>query len=260
MKEGEMPLTEHLGELRKSIIVSLAFVTIAFVVAFNFSESLFNVLMFPLRDMIKFDLHRPFLHLVKKAKQTSLVFLSPTEAFWMYLKISFVAGLMVALPAIFYEVWRFISPGLLEKERKYVLPFIVSSTMLFLVGGLFCFVIVLPFGMSFLLGYQTQNLTPMISVGNYVDFCLKFILAFGVIFELPLAIVLLTRFGIVTPQSLAKKRRYAIVLCFVIGAVLTPPDAFTQGLLAIPMIVLFEAGILISRIIYKRTKKPDVVP
>lgn len=255
MKPSEMPLTDHLGELRKSIIVSLVFVSIAFVVAFHFSEGIFKGLMFPLRDMIRLDTHSPYVHLVKKAKQTSLVFLAPAEAFWMYLKISFVAGLVVALPAIFYEIWRFISPGLLEKERKYVLPFIVSSTTLFLTGGVFCFVVVLPFGMSFLLGYQTQNLTPMISVGNYVDFCLKFILAFGVIFELPLAIVLLTRFGIVTPQYLAKKRRYAIVLAFIIGAILTPPDAFTQALLAVPMIVLYEAGILISRIMYRKMKK-----
>ncbi len=255
MKEKEMPLTEHLGELRKSIVVSAVIVAIAFVVAFHFSEDIFRVLMFPLRDEIRVTVQSPFLHLVKKAKPTSLVFLAPAEAFWMYLKISFVAGLICALPAIFYEIWRFISPGLLQKEKKYVLPFITSSTALFLIGGSFCFVIVLPFGMTFLLGYQTQHLTPMISVGNYVDFCLKFILAFGVIFELPLAIILLTRFGIVTPQTLAKKRRYAIVLAFIIGAILTPPDAFTQALLAVPMIVLYEAGVLISRIMYRRMGK-----
>jgi len=248
-----MPLTDHLSELRRSILVSLAFVVIAFIVAFNYSEDIFRLLMLPLRNEIKVDVQSPFLHLGKKAKPTSLVFLAPAEAFWMYLKISFVAGLICALPAIFYEIWRFISPGLLQKEKKYVLPFITSSTALFLIGGSFCFVIVLPFAMTFLLGYQTQHLTPMISVGNYVDFCLKFILAFGVIFELPLAIILLTRFGIVTPQTLAKKRKYAVLFAFIIAAVLTPtPDAFNQTLMALPIIILYEVGILISRIMYRK--------
>lgn len=253
MKEAEMPLTEHLGELRRSILISVVFIAIAFVVAFNFSEEIFSLLMFPLKSEIKIDMISPYFHIIKKAKQTSLVFISPAEAFWMYLKISFVAGLICALPAIFYEIWRFISPGLLKKEKKYFLPFILSSTSLFLTGAVFCFVIVLPFAMTFLLGYQTRNLTPMISVGNYVDFCLKFILAFGVIFELPLIIVFLTRFGIVAPKTLAKQRKYAILFAFIAAAVLTPtPDAFNQTLMAVPIIILYEVGILISRIMYKK--------
>ncbi len=253
MKEAEMPLTQHLSDLRRSILVSVVFISIAFVVAFNFSEAIFRLLMFPLRDEIRIDGRSPFVHLAEKAKQTSLVFLSPAEAFWMYLKVSFVAGLICALPVIFYEIWRFISPGLLKKEKKYFLPFIMSSTVLFLIGALFCFVIVLPFAMTFLLGYQTKNLTPMISVGNYVDFCLKFILAFGAIFELPLVIILLTRFGIVSPKTLAKQRKYAVLFAFILAAVLTPtPDAFNQTLMAVPIIILYEAGILISRIMYRK--------
>lgn len=248
-----MPLTEHLGELRRSILISVVFIGIAFVVAFYFSEDIFNLLMFPMRGEIKVDLRTPYFHIMEKAKPTSLVFLSPAEAFWMYLKISFVAGLICALPAIFYEIWRFISPGLLQKEKKYFLPFIMSSTTLFLIGASFCFIIVLPFAMTFLLGYQTKNLTPMISVGNYIDFCLKFILAFGVIFELPLVIVFLTRFGIVSPKTLARQRKYAVLFAFILAAVLTPtPDAFNQTLMAVPIIILYELGILISRIMHKR--------
>lgn len=253
MKETEMPLTEHLSELRRSIFISLIFVGIAFVVAFNYSEGIFRLLMFPLRSEIKVNGHSPFFHLISKPKQTSLVFISPAEAFWMYLKISFVAGLVCALPAVFYELWRFVSPGLLKKEKKYFLPFMVSSTTLFAAGAMFCFVIVLPFAMTFLLGYQTKNLTPMISVGNYIDFCLKFILAFGVIFELPLVIIFLTRFGIVSPKTLAKKRKYAILIAFILAAVLTPtPDAFNQTLMAVPIIILYEVGILISRFMYRK--------
>lgn len=253
MKEAEMPLTEHLGELRKSILVSTAFIAVAFVVAFNFSEEIFRMLMFPLRSEIKVDGRSPFFHVMGKTKETSLVFLAPAEAFWMYLKISFVAGLICALPAIFYEIWRFISPGLLQKEKKYFLPFMLSSTTLFMVGASFCFVIVLPFAMTFLLGYQTKNLAPMISVGNYVDFCLKFILAFGIIFELPLAIIFLTRLGIVSPRTLAKQRKYAVLFAFIVAAALTPtPDAFNQTLMAVPIIILYEVGILVSRIMRRK--------
>ena len=253
MKKAEMPLTEHLADLRRSILISVIFIAIAFVLAFNFSEDLFRILMFPLRDELKVDGRSPFFHLIAKAKPTSLVFLSPAEAFWMYLKVSFVAGLICSLPVIFYEIWRFISPGLMSKEKKYFLPFIMSSTALFLTGALFCFVIVLPFAMTFLLGYQTTNLTPMISVGNYIDFCLKFILAFGAIFELPLVIIFLTRFGIVSPKTLAKQRKYAVLFAFILAAVLTPtPDAFNQTLMAVPIIILYEAGILISRIMYRK--------
>jgi sec-independent protein translocase protein TatC len=126
---------------------------------------------------------------------------------------------------------------------------------LFLAGALFCFVIILPFAMTFLLGYKTGSLTPMITVGSYVDFCMKFILAFGAIFELPLAIIFLARFGIVSPGGLAKNRKYAILFSFIAAAILTPtPDAFNQTLMAVPIIILYEIGILLSRIIYRKKK------
>ena len=135
------------------------------------------------------------------------------------------------------------------------MPFIFSSTILFLAGALFCFVIILPFAMTFLLGYKTGSLTPMISVGSYVDFCMKLILAFGAIFELPLAIIFLAKLGIVSPAGLAKNRKYAILLSFVAAATLTPtPDAFNQTLMAVPIIILYEIGILLSMIIYRKKK------
>ncbi|RPI33268.1 MAG: twin-arginine translocase subunit TatC, partial [Nitrospiraceae bacterium] len=158
-----------------------------------------------------------------------------------------------ALPIISYQVWKFISPGLLANEKRYLIPFLLSSTALFLAGSLFCFVIVLPFAMTFLLGYKIGTLTPMISVGSYIDFCLKFILAFGAIFELPLVIIFLTKFGIVSPRSLAKNRKYAILVSFIVAAVLTPtPDAFNQCLMAVPIIVLYEIGILLSMLIHRK--------
>jgi sec-independent protein translocase protein TatC len=193
----------------------------------------------------------PFVQLVEKnVKNTPpLIFLAPAEAFWMHMKISLIAAFIASLPVIFSQLWKFISPGLLHKEKKYVVPFVFITTVFFLVGAAYCFFLVLPFAMGFLLTYKTASMTPMLSVGSYVDFCLKFILAFGAIFELPIAIIFFTRMGFVTPKTLAKNRKYAILLAFIVAAILTPtPDVFNQTLMAVPMIVLYEVGVLVSRI------------
>ncbi len=249
-----MPLTEHLTELRKRILVSLTSVFIVFVAVFNYSEKIFELITFPLRSELKISLFSPHFQIIKK-NAAPLVFLAPAEAFWMHLKVSFVAALILSLPIIFYQLWRFIAPGLLDKEKKYVLPFVFFATAMFILGAFFCYSIVLPFAITFLLGYKTQNMTPMLSVGSYVDFCLKFVLAFGVIFELPLVIIFLTRVGIVTPAMLAKNRKFAVLFAFIAGAILTPtPDAFNQTLMAVPIIILYEIGILVSRFLYRKNK------
>ncbi|MFQ3574144.1 MAG: twin-arginine translocase subunit TatC, partial [Thermodesulfovibrionales bacterium] len=180
-------------------------------------------------------------------------------AFWMSIKISLFSGIILSLPVLFHQLWRFISPGLLPKERKYALPFIFATTILFIIGASFCFFIVLPYALSFLLTYKTGDvLMPMLSVGQYVDFCLKFVLAFGTVFELPVLIFFLTRLGIVTPQTLAKHRRYAVLLAFILAAFLTPtPDAFNQTLMAVPIILLYEVGIWVSRIFSKKDKEEE---
>lgn len=244
-----MPFTEHLSELRKRIVLSLVALLIGFALSFSYSEQIFGVITLPLRSEITFSVHSPFISFVPaKIKNPSLVFLAPAEAFWMHLKVSLVAGLLLSLPVILHQFWKFISPGLLDREKKYIGPFVVTATLLFLAGAAFCFLFVLPFAMGFLLTYKTGAMTPMLSVGNYVDFCLKFILAFGAVFELPIIIVLLTRLGLVTPKTLAKNRKYAVLLAFVVAALLTPtPDVFNQVLMAVPIIILYEAGILVSR-------------
>lgn len=252
MEDARLPITEHLSELRKRISVSLASILVFFLIAFNYSRELFDVLTFPLRSELKLSVSEPYLNIISKPS-ISLVFLAPAEAFWMHMKVAFIAAVIFSIPLLFYQLWLFISPGLLPKERRYVLPFVFSATSLFAVGSLFCFLVVLPFAMTFLLGYRTDNLTPMISVGSYIDFCMKFILAFGAIFELPLIIIFLTRFGIVAPETFAKNRKYAVLMAFIIAAVLTPtPDAFNQTLMAVPIIILYEAGILLSRMIRRR--------
>ncbi len=257
-EENKMPFTGHLSELRKRIVVSVVSILVFFVAAFNFSEDLFRVLTLPMRSSIKFLTSYPFITFIERAgEQQSLIFLAPAEALWVHLKIALIAGIIISTPIIFHQFWKFISPGLVEKEKKYALPFILSASGLFFAGALFCFVIVLPFAMKFLLNYKTESLKPMISVERYIDFCLKFILAFGVVFELPLIIIFLTRMGIVTPQTLAKNRKYAVLMAFVAAAILTPtPDAFNQTLMALPIIVLYEGGLLASRL-FIRGKKDD---
>ena len=251
-----MPLMAHLVELRKRLMVIAVFIGAAFIVLFHYSEHLFNLLIFPLSTELKIVPTKPFIHVSTK-KAVSLVFLSPAEGFWMHLKVSMVTAFVVSLPVIFFQLWRFISPGLVEEEKKYVLPFIITSTSLFLLGAAFCFIIILPFALTFLLGYKSGNLTPMLSVGSYMDFCVKFILAFGAIFELPLILIFFARFGIVTPAALAKHRRYTVLAAFIVAAVLTPtPDAFNQTLMAVPIIILYEIGIILSRLVQKTENQP----
>lgn len=250
-----MSFMEHLGELRKKITISLAAILIAFVVAFNYSEKILEFLMFPLRYTLDFSVRKMYMYYAyqDKLKDTKLVFLAPTEAFWINMKIALVAALIFALPVLFQQLWSFVSPGLHAKEKKYVMPFVFVATFLFLVGASFCFFVVLPFALGFLLTFKLGDfMMPMLSVGQYVDFCLKFVLAFGAVFELPIIIIFFTRMGFVTPKTLAKQRRYAILVAFIAAAILTPtPDVFNQTLMAVPMIVLYEVGIILSKIFVK---------
>ncbi|OGW20329.1 MAG: twin arginine-targeting protein translocase TatC [Nitrospirae bacterium GWA2_46_11] len=261
MQDEKAPLTEHLSDLRNRITISLIALFITFSIAFNFSEYIFKALMFPLKYSLDFSVKNMYVHFVpqEKLQGMELIFLAPAEAFWMNIKVAFVVGIMASLPVIFHQLWKFISPGLLPRERKYVLPFIFSATGLFMVGASFCFFIVLPFAMGFLLNYKLGDfLMPMLSVGQYVDFCLKFILAFGAVFELPIIIIFLTKLGIVTPKTLAKNRKYAALIAFIIAAFLTPtPDAFNQTLMAVPIILLYEIGIWISPLFVKKEPKTE---
>ncbi|MEN8265058.1 MAG: twin-arginine translocase subunit TatC, partial [Nitrospirota bacterium] len=187
------PLTSHLGELRNRIVITLIAVLIAFCASFYFSETIFRLLTLPLHYTIKISLDNPYFSFVPgQFFEHKLNVLRPAEALWTHIKISFIAAFIFSSPVIFYEIWRFIAPGLLEKERKYAFPFVFTTTFLFLTGSLFCFGIVLPFAMNFLQNYKMENLQFSWTIGYYIDFCLKFILAFGAIFELPVIVVFLT--------------------------------------------------------------------
>jgi len=253
---NKLPITGHLNELRQRIIVSVIVVAVSSGVCFYFSEKIFSLLVLPMNSIPRFSLSPPFFSFETLKNNTAeLVFLAPAEALWMHFKISLISGIVISSPVLLYEFWRFTAPGLLAKEKRYIFPFIIITMFLFLLGSLFCFFVVLPFAMNFLLNYKTAVLKPMLSVGQYIDFCLKFIIGFGAVFELPVVLVFLTRMGIVTPQFLSKNRKYAIILAFVIAAIITPtPDAFNQTLMAVPIVLLYEAGILASRILSVKSK------
>ncbi len=255
----KMPITDHLGDLRKRIFISLASVMVAFALCFYWSESIFEILTLPMHMIMKLSFSKPYVSFEATEYQAvELISLAPAEALWMHFKISFISGFIISTPVIFHEVWKFIAPGLMAKEKRYTLPFVFVTTFLFLLGALFCFIVVLPFAMNFLIGYKTEHIKPMFSVGKYVDFCLKFILAFGVVFELPVVSVFLTKMGIVTTEFLKKNRKYAVLIAFVLAAFLTPtPDAFNQTLMAVPIIVLYEVGIWASVLFEKKKGKEE---
>jgi sec-independent protein translocase protein TatC len=182
-----------------------------------------------------------------------LVFTAPAEAFWVQMKVGLIAGVFIAAPVILWQVWAFIAPGLHQHERKYAMPFVLIGSVMFVLGGAFSLYVVTPYALTFLLSYARPGLKPMITLENEVDFLLKFTLAFGAVFELPLALTLLARMGVVTARMLAKNRKYAILGAFIAGAILTPtPDAFNQALMAGPLIILYEVGIVSARIFGKR--------
>ena len=226
---GRMPFLAHLGELRQRLLVSLIAIGIGFVVTFNFSDRIITWIARPL--------------------PVKLAFLEPTEPFWVNMKVALFAGMFLVLPVLLYEIWAFVSPGLLPHERKFALPFVVLSTLFFAMGAAFALTVIVPFAVKFLVSYKTENLVATISVNRYVDFVLKFTLAFGLVFELPLGITLAARLGLVTPQWLSRNRKYAILINFIVAAILTPtPDAFNQVLMAGPLCLLYEAGILAARL------------
>ncbi|HET9489892.1 MAG TPA: twin-arginine translocase subunit TatC [Methylomirabilota bacterium] len=238
MVSDKMSFMEHLGELRTRIVRSLIALLVGLVVTFPLSQRIVDWLAQPIQ-----------------ATGNNLVFLAVTEAFWVQMKVALLTGLFLASPAILWQVWAFISPGLYGHEKKYAAPFVIVGSLLFVAGGAFSLKIVSPYAVQFLLSFSRPGLTPMISIGSYIDFLLKFTLAFALVFELPLAITLAARLGLVTPKALARNRKYAVLGAFVASAVLTPtPDAFNQMLMAGPLILLYEIGIISARIFSRRAR------
>jgi len=232
-----MPFLDHLEELRWRIIKCLAAIIILGLISLLFSERVLNLLIHPVVNLP----HPP-----------KIIFLSPTGMFIVRIWIAIGSGAFLALPVIFYQVWAFVAPGLLAREKRYTGGVVLFSTFFFLLGAAFSYLVILPNGLRFLLGLRTPQIVPQLDVGKYIGFAVKLILAFGAVFQLPIFSFFLTKLGIISPRFLREKRRYALVLIFVLAALLTPPDVFTQVALAIPMIFLYELSILVSVLVRKK--------
>jgi sec-independent protein translocase protein TatC len=255
--DSKMPFLAHLEELRKRLIVCFSAIGIAFPLVFYFRTTLLQLLQWPLTTDVIMGRRFPFIGFRGKPPIARLTALGPAETLWTHFKVAFIAGLLLTLPVVLYQIWKFIEPGLMPNERRFALPFVILSTFCFFLGATFCFLIVLPLALQFLLTFD-PTIQQMPRFSEYVDFTLKFLLAFGIIFELPLAMTIAARLGIVTPQFLARNRKYAILVNFVIAAILTPtPDIFNQSLMALPMCLLYEVGILSARIVARRRKPAE---
>jgi sec-independent protein translocase protein TatC len=227
--DSKLPFTAHLEELRKRLITSFIAVGIGFVLAYGFKEYLFQILVQPLVKVMQ--------------PGDSLIFTGLPEAFFTYLKVAFLAGLMLAAPVIIYQFWMFVAPGLYDREKRLMIPIVFLSSLFFIGGALFGYFIVFPWGFKFFLGFATETIRPMPSMKEYLGFSAKMLLAFGLVFELPLVITFLARLGVVSVDFLKKNRKYALLLFFVGAAILTPPDVVTQIMMALPLMFLYEISI-----------------
>jgi sec-independent protein translocase protein TatC len=256
-EELRMSFWSHLTELRKRIVYAAIAIGVGFLVCFNYSEQILGLLLLPMNSTMTFHASAPFLHFEPNKTAQELYFTTLIEPIMSHLKIGFIAGIMLMIPVILYQIWKFIAPGLLPRERKYAGQFVFFATLFFFVGVLFCFFLLLPFAVPFLITYKTEHLKPIIKLADYIDFTLKFMLASGAVFELPLVMIILGRMGIINPDVLSRFRKYAFLISFIIGGIVTPtPDVFNMTLMSLPIYGLYEIGILGVRF-FGRRRKPE---
>jgi sec-independent protein translocase protein TatC len=245
-EDDKLPFTGHLDELRRRMIVCFVAVGVGFAACYGFKERMFEVLVAPLTAVM--------------GEGDTLIFTGLPEAFFTYLKVSLLGGIMLAAPVLFYEFWMFVSPGLYRRERRLLLPVIFLSSFFFVGGALFGYFIVFPWGFKFFLGFASEHIKPLPSMKEYLSFSAKLLLAFGLVFELPLVITFMARLGLVSIEFLKKNRKYAILLFFVGAALLTPPDVITQVMMALPLMLLYEISIIGARVFGKKRREEDTPP
>lgn len=235
--DQEMPLVSHLTELRTRLLRCVIAIFVIFIGLLYFSQKIYALASEPLRRFLP--------------EGATMIAIDPASAFLAPLKLTMIVALLLAMPVILAQVWGFIAPGLYKHEKRVALPLLASSIVLFYAGMAFAYFLVFPLMFHFFLGQAPEGVTPMTDINSYLDF-LTLLFAFGVAFEIPVATVLLVWIGVVDVAYLKKIRPYVIIGCFVVGMILTPPDPLSQTLLAVPMWMLFEAGVLFSRLIRKR--------
>jgi len=245
MAEQGSSITEHLEELRKRLVISIVSWIIGFAACYGFAEKLFAYISKPVRSVLP--------------EGSSMVFISATEPFFTFLKIGALAGLVVSLPVILWQFWRFIAPALYSNEKRYAVPFVMASFLCFATGTYFGFTFVFPLVFAFLIKFGTGigQVNAMLSMGSYLTLSSRLLIAFGLVFELPIVIFFLARLGVVDHIWLKKNRKYALLFAFVLGAMLTPPDIISQTSIALPFIVLYEVGIIVARLFGKKKKEAE---
>jgi sec-independent protein translocase protein TatC len=238
---GRMTFLEHLDELRRRILRSVLSIIVTFVVAWIFHEDIYHFISVPILNVVD-----------------KLVVIKPTEPFTIYLKVSFMAAVFLAAPFILGQVWMFVAPGLYRNEKRFALPFLFGSTILFILGGMFSYYVVLPPALNFLLVQFGREFQPMITAVEYYDFALIIILGMGVIFQMPILVAFLSIFGMVTPGFLWRNFRYAFLIITIIAAVVSPTtDAFNLFLWSGPMVVLYTLSIGVSWVFQRRRKREE---
>ena len=240
---ASMGLLDHLNELRSRLIRCCLAALAAFLLCWTFVDPLFNLLVQPLLEILPPGSH---------AQYTTL-----PEAFFTRMQIAFVAGLFLASPAIFYQIWAFVAPGLYEEEKRHLLPLALCSALFFSMGALFCYVVVFPFAFAFFVSFSTPEIVITPKISDYLSFVLKLLLAFGLIFEMPLFCFFLARMGLISAGMMRRARPYAIVAIFAAAAILTPPDVFSQLLMAGPMLLLYEASIGVAAFFGRRKNRGE---
>lgn len=243
MNDQEQPLIHHLVELRNRLLRSLLLVLALFLGLFYFANDLYLILVKPLSGLLP--------------ENSAMIATGVASPFLVPFKLTFVLAVLLAVPYILHQIWAFISPGLYQNEKKFAVPLLVSSIVLFYSGIAFAYFVVLPLVFGFFTGVGPEGITLMPDISNILDFILKIFFAFGVAFEIPIATFLMVLSGMTTVAALSEKRPYIFVGCFVVGMLVTPPDVFSQTILAVPMFLLFEAGVLASRTIKKGEETED---
>ena len=237
-------LKPHLIELRKRLFISVMTVIVMFVVCFSFWNQILDFIIAPLQNTLP--------------DNQKMVFLEVQELFFVAMKVAFFTGFLFSLPIIFWQFWLFVAPGLYENEKKYVIPFVISATFMFLVGAAFCYYVVVPIGFAFLINFGQQLFSAMLNIGGYVGFFTKLVIAFGIAFELPVITFFLAKLGLVDDKMLKNSFRYAIVVIFIFAAVMTPPDILSQFLMAVPLIGLYGLSIFIAaRVNPAKNEEPE---
>ncbi len=240
----KMPLTAHLEELRWRLIRALIAIAVAFAAAYGFADSLFAFLTRPL-----------MLHL---SEGVELIGTGVTEAFFTKLKVSFIAALFLASPVVFYQIWQFVAPGLYDREKQYVRPFVFFATIFFLLGAAFCYLLVFPVAFAFFITeFQTIGVNPALRISEYLSFSSRMLLAFGATFELPVVTFFLARLGAVNYRTMLGWGRHAVVVIFIVAAILTPADVASQLLMAVPLLLLYGISIGVAYFFGKKPQESD---